>query len=77
MVTQKNIDILNFIEVNGNFVEESLENYEYEFAAPIYSVIDRKEVGLKVITTVILDGEIMELEALRETVQQGEELEDE
>ena len=40
-------------------------------------MIDRKEVGLKVITTVILDGEIMELEALRETVQQGEELEDE
>jgi len=53
-----------------------MENYESEFQAPIHSVVHREIIGQKVITRVVMDGEIVEFEALRETVAAGKELED-
>ena len=53
-----------------------MQEYESEFQAPPYSIVDKREVGLKVITTVIIDDQLVEFEALRQTVIDGNQLED-
>jgi hypothetical protein len=39
-----------------------METYESEFVAPDYTIVDRKIIGNKVITAVIMDGEFIEFE---------------
>ena len=53
-----------------------MQYYESEFQAPNYTIVDKRQVGLKVITTVIMDGQMIEFEADRATVTAGKKLED-
>lgn len=39
-----------------------MQEYASEYSAPIYSIASRKVIGRKVVTTVILEGELIEFE---------------
>ena len=40
-----------------------MSDYESDFSAPEYTTIEKRTVGNRVITTVVLDGEVMEFES--------------
>lgn|GEM_PF-6529349 len=47
-----------------------------EYTAPAYTILERQNEGLRRITTVIMDGEVMDFEAPRSMIVAAAELEE-
>ena len=54
----------------------SQEAYRSEFEAPVHSIVSIDALGLKVIRTVVMEGELMQFEVDREVYLAGKKLED-
>jgi hypothetical protein len=50
------------------------EGYQNEFDAPIYTTLDRRTIGDRVITTVVIDGEVAEFEIGTDVAESIKEL---
>lgn len=45
-----------------------------EYQAPPYTILERREEGLKIITTVVMEGEVIDFEVTRRVAEAGRKL---
>jgi dimeric dUTPase (all-alpha-NTP-PPase superfamily) len=48
-----------------------MSEYISDYQAPPYSILERRQEGLKLITTIVLDGDVIDFEITRSVAEDG------